>query len=160
MLLIHYFRSFILEMINSYDNIITRIPNSQLTKSRISNLSRCPRSRLRQFIRIKHSDIDKLPGLLTDIKEEIISSCPKVISDGSKSFHTVISSFEADHIQVMILAHFDIPPVTAEFIRNRHDVLFAIHRTMKKHQIEFAIPPVLYANNTPMNGKDPADYSY
>ena len=147
----------------SYDNIITRVPNSQITKSRISNLSRCPRSRLRQNIRIKYSDIDKLPALLIDIREEIIISCPKVISDGSKSFHTVISSFEADHIQVMILAHFEIPPVTAEYIRNRHDVLLAIHRAMKKHQVDFAIPPIVYTsgNYAPSltNARDPADYS-
>jgi small-conductance mechanosensitive channel len=152
--------SFLLAKI-SYDNIITRIPNSQLTKSRISNLSRCPRSRLRQNLRFKHSDLDKLPALLADIKEEIILSCPKVISDGTKSFHTVVTSFEVDHIQAMVLAHFDIQPVTAEFIRNRHDVLFAIARAMKKHNVEFAIPPVIYANTSSINGRpDPADYSY
>ena len=87
-----------------------------------------------------------------------------MISDGSKSFHTVVSSFEADHIQVMILAHFEIPPVTAEYIRNRHEVLFAIHRAMKKHHIDFAIPAILYNTNnntsSPTNGRDPADYSF
>ena len=154
----------------SYDNIITRVPNSQITKSRISNLSRCPRSRLRQYIRIKYNDMEKLPALLLDIREEIIVSCPKVISDGSKSFHTVISSFEADHIQVMVLAHFEIPPVTAEYIRNRHEVLLAIHRAMKKHNVDFAIPAIVYSaigavsssssSSSPTNGRDPADYSF
>jgi hypothetical protein len=114
--------------------------------------------------------MDKLPSLLLDIKEEIIISCPKVISDGSKSFHSVISSFEADHIQVMILAHFEIPPVTAEYIRNRHEVLMAIARAMKKHDVDFAIPAIVYNNATisggnvssssPTNGRDPADYSF
>jgi hypothetical protein len=105
--------------------------------------------------------LDKLPALLADIKEEIVASCPKVISDGSKSFHAAITSFEVDHIQAMVLAHFEIQPVTAEFIRNRHDVLFAIARAMKRHKVEFAIPPVIYANNSPLNGRpDPADYSY
>ena len=86
-----------------------------------------------------------------------------MISDGSKSFHSVVSSFEADHIQVMVLAHFDIPPVTAEYIRNRHDVLFAIHRAMKKHDVDFAIPTIVYNANSapsPTNSRDPADYSF
>ena len=142
-----------------YDNIITRIPNSQLTKARISNLSRCPRSRLRQYIRLKYSDLPIIPKVLDDIKQEIIIACPKVISDGSKSFHTVISSFEADHIQIMVLAHFDIQPVTAEYIRNRHEVLLAISRAMQRHSIEFATAPILYTNQSNMNKADPADYS-
>jgi hypothetical protein len=118
---------------------------------------------LRQNLRFKHSDLDKLPALFADIKQEIIASCPKVISDGSKSFHTVLTSFEADHIQAMVLAHFEIQPVTAEFIRNRHDVMMAIVRAMKRHDIEFAIPPhVVYTASTGTNYSkaDPADYSY
>lgn len=130
--------------IQGYDNIVTRIPNSQMTKSRLSNLSRTTRSRLRQYLRFKHADIDKLPALLEDIKQEIKLACPKLVSDGSKSFHAVLTSFEADHIQGMVLAHFDIPPATGEFTRNRSTVVFAIGRTMKKHGVDFAPPLVMY----------------
>jgi small-conductance mechanosensitive channel len=145
-------------IIQGYDNIVTRIPNSQLTRARVSNLSRVTRSRLKQFIRFKYSDLDKLPAVLAEIKEEIRMSCPKLVSDGSKGFHAVLTSYEADHIQGMVLAHFDIQPATGDFIRNRQDVVFAIGRAMKKHGVECALPSVMY-KNTSSNSPDPADYS-
>lgn len=145
-------------VIQGYDNIVTRIPNSQLTKLKISNLSRVKRSRLRQNIRFKHADIDKLPACLADIKDEIKLACPKLVSDGTKSFHVVLTSFEADHIQGMVLAHFDIQPVTAEFIRNRQDVVFAIARAMQKNGVECALPAIAY--NVGSARHDPADCSY
>jgi small-conductance mechanosensitive channel len=144
-------------LIQGFDNVITRIPNSMLTKSRFSNLSRTPRSRLRQYLRFKHSDVDKLPALLEDIKEEMKISCPKLISDGSKSFHAVLTSFEPDHIQGMVLAHFEIQPSTGEFTRNRSVVMFAIARAMKKHGLEFALPTMVYTN-TASPSRPPMEY--
>ena len=142
-----------------YDNIVTRIPNSQLTKSRVSNLSRVTRSRIRQYLRFKHSDLDKLPAVLEEIKQEIKLACPKLVSDGSKSFHAVLTSFETDHVQGMVLAHFDIQPATGDFIRNRQEVVFAIARAMKKHGVECALPSIVYKSTNGATVADPADYS-
>jgi hypothetical protein len=58
----------------------------------------------------------------------------------------VLTSFESDHIQGMVLAHFEIQPSTAEFTRNRSVVMFAIARAMKKHRLEFALPSMVYTN--------------
>ena len=131
--------------LKGYDGIVTRIPNSQLTTARVSNLSRVQRSRLVQNLRFKYKDLDKLPAVLEDIKAEIISSCPSVITDGSAGFFAVLEEYRADHIGALVLANFnDIPPRTAEFINNRQEFLLAIARAVKKHGVEFAIPSIEY----------------
>jgi small-conductance mechanosensitive channel len=38
-----------------YDNIVTMIPNSQLTKQRVSNMSRMTRSRFKQVLRFQYA---------------------------------------------------------------------------------------------------------
>lgn len=139
-------------LIKGYDNIVTRIPNSQLTSARISNLSRVKQSRLKQMLRYKYSDIDKLPALFADIKVEVKQSCPKLVTQG-KSFHAVIKSYEPDHISCFAQAHFDIQPATSESINNRQEFLLAIHRAMKKHKINFALPAFVYHSPDSFGGE-------
>lgn len=134
-------------LIKGFDNIITRIPNSQLTSARIQNLSRVKQSRLKHTVRFRYDDIEKLPDVLKDIKEEIRLSCPKLAT--KRPFHAVLISYEADHINCMVLAHFDIQPSTGAFINNRHDFLLAIARAMRKHNISFALPAMIYHGPLP-----------
>jgi len=129
-------------MIRGWDNIVTRIPNAQLTSARISNLSRVNQSRLKQYLRFQYKDLDQLPDVLSDIKEEIRLSCPKLIPE--KSFYAVLVSYEADHIRTLILAHFSIKPVTREFVYNRQEFLLAIARATKRHNVSFALPSMVY----------------
>ena len=75
-----------------YDNISIKIPNSQLTVSRVSNLSRISLSRVYQTMRFQYADLDKLPNVLEDVKAKIISRCPKLIMYDSKAFQTLIKS--------------------------------------------------------------------
>lgn len=127
-----------------YDDIIIRIPNSQLLRTRVSNLSRIESSRVQQILRFKLSDIEKVPKILSDITDEIRSSCPELISDGSKPFRAVLSNYEPDHIQTTVVCHFSIPPGSAKAVKNREHVLLAIARAMKKNDAEFAIPAINY----------------
>ena len=127
-----------------YDNVVIKIPNSQLTGQRISNLSRVKRSRVRQVLRFKYKDLEKLPYVLSEIKDEIRGSCPKLIVDGSKPFQAILQSYEPDHVAAVVNCHFDIPPATGEFVDNRQQVLLAIARAMKQHEVDFALPSILY----------------
>jgi len=136
-------------LIQGYDNIITRIPNGQLTTARVSNISRIKISRLKQTLRFKYSDMDKLPSALEEIKEEIRLSCPKLISDGSKGFMALLVQYNDDHVEGMVMAHFDIPPVTAEFANNRNEFVLAIARALKKHNVDLALPAITYHGNGP-----------
>jgi small-conductance mechanosensitive channel len=130
-------------MIQQFDNIVVRIPNSQLTRARVSNLSRVHRSRLKQYLRFKYADLEKLPAVLEEIKTEIRLSCPKLVTEG-KPFHAVLVQYKEDHVEGMVIAHFDIQPSTGEFIQNRHQVVLAIFRAMRKHGVVMALPSIVY----------------
>ena len=127
-----------------YDHTITRIPNGQLTTSRLTNLSRVKKSRCMQNIRFKYGDLEKLPAVLEEIKKEIQVRCPKIITDGSGAFIATLEKYEADHISGLIICDFTIPPRTADFLNNRQEFVLAIAAAMKTHDVQFAIPTIEY----------------
>jgi small-conductance mechanosensitive channel len=130
--------------IMGYDNVITKLPNSQLTTQRIQNLSRVKQSRVKQTLRFKYKDLEVLPTVLAEMKEEIRRSCPKLIDDGTKGFSCLLQSYEPDHVSACVSCHFDIPPSSGEYSENRQQVLLAIARAMKNHGVEFALPAMTY----------------
>ena len=131
------------ELVGS-DNISVKIPNSQLTSQRVSNLSSIHQSQVHQLLRFKYSDLDKLSFVLNDIKDEIKTSCPRLILDGTKPFQAVLTQYQADHIQAVVNCHFDIPPGSGEYTNNRQEVLLAIARALKRNNVTFALPSIFY----------------
>jgi small-conductance mechanosensitive channel len=129
------------------DNIGIRIPNTQLTTQRVSNLSHVKRSQIKQLLRFKYSDLDKIPAALDDIKREIQNSCPKLIVDGSKPFQAVLVQYEPDHVQAVINCHFNIKPGSAEYVETKQNLLLSIARAVKNNDMEFAIPSISFQTN-------------
>ncbi|KAI2498881.1 mechanosensitive ion channel [Fragilaria crotonensis] len=128
-----------------YDNIVTMIPNSQLAKERVSNMSRITRSRFRQALRFQYKDIDKLPKILGDVLEAIRVTCsPSLITDGSKPFQAVLTKYEPDHIEAQVTCHFTVPPGSGDYVILRQSVLLAIAKAMQMNQAEFALPSINY----------------
>jgi small-conductance mechanosensitive channel len=128
-----------------YDNIVTMIPNSQLTKQRVCNMSRMTRSRFKQVLRFQYSDINNVPAILNDMLEEIRSMCsPSVITDGSKPFQAVLTKYEPDHIEAEVTCHFSVPPGSTAFVALRQSVLLAIAKAMQTNNAEFALPSINY----------------
>ena len=134
--------------VKGYDAVVTRIPNKQLTTARVSNLSRVKTSRIVQPLRFAYHDLEKLPAVLERIKQEIQTSCPTVITDGSSAFLAVLEEYRADHIGGLVIANFKIPPRTLEFMNNRQECLLAIARAMKAHDVAFAMPVMEYRGST------------
>jgi small-conductance mechanosensitive channel len=130
-----------------YDNINLRIPNRQLSQ-RISNLSRIKRSQVRQLLRFKYSDLDKLPEVLKSIKKEIQATCPKLITVG-KPFQAVLTQYEPDHIQAVVNCHFEIAPGSNEFMDNRQEMIISIAKAVKESGVEFALPSIYYKTKGP-----------
>mmetsp|Transcript_101231 Transcript_101231/g.151657 ORF Transcript_101231/g.151657 Transcript_101231/m.151657 type:complete len:407 (-) Transcript_101231:104-1324(-) len=122
-----------------YDDLIEVIPNSLLGMQCVTNLSRVKRCRVRQELRFRYEDVDKLDDLLAEIKEEIKVSCPKTISDGSAVFRAVWTDFKEDHVRALVEAHFELPPLGNVYWNNRQECLKAIYRTCKKHDVQFVI---------------------
>eukprot|EP00956_Cyclotella_meneghiniana_P027050 scaffold59883_cov66-Cyclotella_meneghiniana.AAC.3 len=125
--------------IRNSDEVTVRIPNKILGGQRIYNLSRTPRSQVKQTLRISYNSASKIPTLLQNIKEEIQKSCPKLITDGSRSFRAHWENFEADHLQVVVDTHFMITPSGNEYYENKQKVLEAIYRAVKNTGVEFEI---------------------
>eukprot|EP00527_Entomoneis_sp_CCMP2396_P007477 CAMPEP_0198151578 /NCGR_PEP_ID=MMETSP1443-20131203/56163_1 /TAXON_ID=186043 /ORGANISM="Entomoneis sp., Strain CCMP2396" /LENGTH=284 /DNA_ID=CAMNT_0043817297 /DNA_START=93 /DNA_END=944 /DNA_ORIENTATION=- len=71
--------------IMGYDNILVKVPNSQIFNQHVSNLSRVTMSPVQQKLRFKYSDLKKMPKLVKDIKQEILEQCGEelVVADGS-----------------------------------------------------------------------------
>mmetsp|Transcript_15824 Transcript_15824/g.34086 ORF Transcript_15824/g.34086 Transcript_15824/m.34086 type:complete len:211 (+) Transcript_15824:1040-1672(+) len=124
-------------MIRNSDELVVGIPNTQLSGQRVYNLSRTPRSQVKQELRISYDDASKIPKLLETIKDEIKRSCPKLITDGSRPFRAHWRNFEDDHLQIVVDCHFMIKPTGGEYWDNRQVVLEAIYRAAKKTGVHF-----------------------
>ena len=110
---------------------------SQLSGQRVYNLSRTPRSQVKQELRVSYDDAVKIPKLLKTIKEEIKNDCPKLITDGSRPFRAHWRNYEDDHLQIVVDCHFKIKPTGNEYWDNRQKVLEAIFRAAKKTGVQF-----------------------
>jgi small-conductance mechanosensitive channel len=128
------------------DNLATRISNSELCKQRVSNISRQTVSQVKQVVRFKYSDLDKIPRLLDDIKAEIHKNCPKLIDDRCK---VVLTKYEPDHVRAEVNCHFDMNPDTDEYVETRQKVLLSIANTVQKNNVEFALPSIYYETTRP-----------
>jgi len=115
------------------------IPNADLLSQRVCNLSRIHQCQVKQTLQFSYEDSDKLPQLLQDIKTEIRASCPSVITDGSRPFRCFWTSYQADHLEVIVDAHFRIKPVGDAYHENRQKVLEAIYRAVKKNNMSFKV---------------------
>ena len=54
------------------DEIMISIPNADLLKERLSNLSRVRHSQVKQVLRLRYDDVDKIPSLIEQIKYEFL----------------------------------------------------------------------------------------
>lgn len=128
------------------DDVATRIPNSEISKQRIANLSRVSKSQFKQVVRFQYSDLRRIPSVLDTILQEIEAHVDPdaLITDGSKPFRAVLTQYEPDHVQAEITCNFHLKPGSAGFVEARQQVLLSIARAVDHHQIEFAIPSIRY----------------
>ena len=119
------------------DEILLSVPNTDLSSQRVSNLSRLRKCQVTQTLRFRQSDIDKLPILIDDLKQEIRDSCPALIRDGTRPFRVVWTDYDKGGLIVKVDAHFNIRPIGDNYWKNREEVLLAIHRTAQRHDMTF-----------------------
>jgi small-conductance mechanosensitive channel len=129
------------------DEVIVSIPNTELVKQRVSNLSRVRYCQVKQILRFKYKEASKLPALVASIKQEIALACPQLVTDGSRPFRVHWTDYEDDYLQVIVDTHFQIKPVGDDYWNNRMRVMQAIYAAVKKHDAEFAESPVRFVNH-------------
>jgi hypothetical protein len=91
--------------------------------------------KVRQTLRFPYNVVDKLPKLSNDIKCEIRSSCPSIITDGSHPFQCYWVNFQSTYLEVIVDAHFRTKPVGDVYYENRQRCLQAIDRAIKMNDI-------------------------
>ena len=119
------------------DDIKVVVPNKVLVDKEVSNLSRVKTSQVKQQLQFKYQDVHKLPDLMEAIKDEIRTSCPDVITDGSRPFRAHFDNF-GNKLEVTVEAHFHIEPLSDDYHENRQEVLLAITRAVENHNVQFA----------------------
>mgnify|MGYP000399492630 CR=1 FL=1 len=132
------------------DELVTSIPNTQLADLRISNRSRMKRSQVKQTLRFKHVDIDKIPDLVNEIKDEIAASCPKVITDGSRPFRVWWTDIDSDCVKVMVDCRLRNPPTGDKYYEARQTVMEAIAKALKRKKVDFVAGPTEIIHLNPM----------
>lgn len=135
--------------IRGFDDIIMKIPNSKINAQPISNFSRTYKSQVRQTLRFKYTDVNKIPKLLEDIKQEIKAACPRLITDGHRPFNIHWRAFKEDHLEVVIDTHYNIKPYCKDYYDNQQVVLETIASVAQKNDVEFAIPSSAVKLNDP-----------
>lgn len=120
------------------DELVVRIPNTQISGTRVANISRSRLSTVKQALAISYDDIDKLPQLIEDIKKEIRESCPTLIDDGSRSFQVFFTDYKEYSVEVLVSAHFRTKPFCDAYYEVKQDVLMAIRRATIKNKVKFS----------------------
>lgn len=128
--------------IRGFDEVITRIPNTQLSDIRVSNRSRMKFSQVKQRLRFKYEDLDLIPELCNDIRDEIAASCPKVVTDGSRTFRVAWTDYADDHVEVVVDCRLRNKPTGTLYYEARQGILEAIAQAVKKKRVEFAPPTI------------------
>jgi small-conductance mechanosensitive channel len=125
-------------VLRNSDNTLTRVPNALLASQKISNVSRVAQCQVKQMLRFHYEDADVLPELLDAIRDEIKKSCSRLVTDGKQPFRVYWVNYNEDHLEVMVDTHHNIAPIGNAYWENRQNVLLAIHRAVKKFDVEFA----------------------
>lgn len=123
--------------IRGYDELIEVVPNSELGMQRVKNISRVTKCQVKQTLRIRYEDVDKIPQLEEDILAEIKEACPEAITDGSRPFRALWADYKDDHLALMVDTHYEIPPIGQKYWENRQRVMQAIQRAVKKNDVQF-----------------------
>jgi hypothetical protein len=118
------------------------IPNTDLLKERVSNLSRVRFSQVKQILRLRYEDVEKIPALIEQIKKEIQRACPYVVVDGSRPFRVHWTSMNHDHCEITIDTRHHIKPVGDAYYDNRQNLLTAIYAALKRHNCKLVDTPV------------------
>jgi len=104
---------------------------------RVKNVSRTTRAEIKQVLRFRYEDGDKLPALLPDILCHLKAFCPDLITDGSKPLRAVWAGFQPTHLEVIVTTHHNCMPIGQRFWENRQKVNEAIYRAVQEHKMQF-----------------------
>ena len=125
-------------MIRKGDEKVVRIPNTQIARAKMANVTRTTQSQVKQTLYISYDDWKKMPQLAKDVKEELKASCPKIISNGSRPFRAHWREIKKPYLEFVVDAHFTQRPACNAYWEMRQEALAAIFRACEKNDIKWA----------------------
>jgi small-conductance mechanosensitive channel len=121
------------------DDKVVRIPNTKISGSRMANLSRTTQSQVTQKLYFAYSEWTKLQKLSEDIKEEIRTNIPTVITDGSRAFRAQWRETCKASLAFVVDTHYEQAPACSAYWEMREEVLRCIMRACEKNHMKFAM---------------------
>lgn len=122
------------------DEIVTKIPNTQLSDIRVSNLSNLKISQVKQSLTFAYEYLHRIPELVKEIKKEIVESCNRVITDGSRSFRVNWTGYTPTGIDVVVNCKVKAQPGSGAYHEARQEIMEAIARAVKRMDVKFSPP--------------------
>jgi small conductance mechanosensitive channel len=126
-------------LIRDASEMVTHVPNAELTKQRITNISRNSYSRVKQQINLDYKDIDRLPHIMGEIERGIRLSCPFVVQDGSKPLRVYFYEYDDCYLKVIVDVRLKVKPYGTEYYTSRQHVLLVIGRAVKGCNANFVV---------------------
>lgn len=139
-------------LIRGNDEMVLRIPNTQIARTRIANLSRQRLSNVQVTLDVSYSEIGKLKQLVGDIRANILDALDtydNLITDGSRPFRVHWRDITETSLQVVVDTHLRVKPFTDDYWNTRQEIFFAIGRAAEKNDITFS-----YKDRFRLRGKE------
>jgi len=125
-----------LTIIRTFDKRPLYIPNSVFANIAVENPTRMTNRRIYETIGVRYDDIEKLPGIVNDVKT-MLKEHPEI--DQSQTMIVNFNSFAPSSLDFFIYTF----TKTTEWIRFheiKEDVLFKTSKIISKHNAEIAFP--------------------
>ena len=123
-------------VIRTFDKRPLYVPNSVFTKISVENPQRMWNRRIKETIGVRYDDIDRVPGILAEIREYLNES-DKI--DKSRILMVNFNEFGASSLNFFIYC-FTHTTVWTEYHQIKEEVLLHISRIIAKHGGEIAFP--------------------
>lgn len=125
-----------LTRIRTFDKRPLYIPNSLFASIVVENPSRMTNRRIYETIGVRYDDVDKLPSIISDVKEMLLNH---EAIDTSLTLMVNLNSYAASSVDFFVYT-FTKTTVWTDFHDIKQDVLFKISQIIAGHGAEIAFP--------------------
>jgi MscS family membrane protein len=125
-----------LTVIRTFDKRPLYVPNSVFASIAVENPSRMSHRRIYETIGVRYDDVDKLPMIIKDVKEMLLSHAE---IDQEQTLIVNFNSFAASSLDFFVYT-FTHTTNWIEFHEVKQDVLFRISEIITHHGAEIAYP--------------------
>lgn len=138
-----------LTRIKTLDKVPLYVPNAVFLNIAVKNPSRMSHRRIRTFIGIRYEDADKIPSIVSSVKE-LLKNHPKI--DQKQLILVHFAHFGSSSLDILVHC-FTKSTAYADFIAIQEDVLFQVMGIIKKlgGQLAYPTSTIYLENHQPLS---------